>query len=80
MANIENRLTAIAGKIDKMAGCKMFLTLANGQQIITDAGGAIDLLYSGAQIIRAESSGPCGMLCGLLVGLADTTNDGGIEP
>ena len=71
MAGVENRLTAIAGKIGKVAGCKMFLTLADGQQIITDAGGAIDLLYSGARIIRAESSGKCGELCGLLTGLED---------
>lgn len=71
MANIENRLTAIAGKIDRMAGCRMFLVLSDGRQVITDAGGAIDLLFAGARIIRAESSGKCGMLCGLLTGLED---------
>lgn len=73
---IKDRLSALEKRIDKLTPCGMTVTLKDGRQIVTNGGGAIDLLWAGESIVRAvDNTGGNGMLSTLLEALAQEGTD-----
>ena len=53
---IKDRISALEKRIGKLEPCGMTVTLADGREIITDGGGAVDLLWAGEPILMVESN------------------------
>ena len=72
MKSIESRLLTVEQFIERARPSGMIVTLADGRQIVTDGGGAVDLVKQGG-VATVESNRPGnGYLAELLTALCTT--------
>ena len=61
MKNLEARLFTLEQTIERARPSGMIVTLADGRQIVTDGGGAVDLVKQGgvAKVVSAHTGNGC---------------------
>ena len=75
MTDIGKRIRIAQRALERLRPCTMVVTLADGREIVTDGGGAIDLVWDGAPVVKVQATrGGNGMLDGLLTALVEDVN------
>lgn len=72
MKSIESRLLTVEQFIERARPSGMTVTLADGRQIVTDGGGAVDLVKQGGVVTVENAHAGNGYLAELLTALCTT--------